>query len=348
MTCRFLPLLALVFVLALPAAAEDDPLFDIPEVWPPPARVCTGPVATVEFLGHLQHGDGSTKSFPGILLTLLDGQEAAAEVPLGEGTLRVECAGTEGPGFRCRIRFSSGEGEVMEVSGVASSRSRFLSSFFGGAEATYGIQGWFRLPVLLPSGPAELRLHGMFWKEHPLTESEVQGTPEPRGLQYTIQVLRLHPGTVPPPVVGLTAQSVREWKRAGGVEVLRSATAPFAGDQAMSFAFLREVHHVADYDVEVAQGAFICDPVKGVLLTGLRVAILPGEVAPLLRWRRTVLDRMEEFRTSLGALANPVTIQIPRPARSGDELELREDATVVPLANLVDGTTLALLVVREP
>jgi hypothetical protein len=188
----------------------------------------------------------------------------------------------------------------------------------------------------------------MFWQEPPLTESDLQGSPDPKALQYTVQVLRLRPGTVPPPVVGLTAQSVREWKLAGGVEVLRSATAPVAGDRTASFAFLREVHYVADFDVEVAQGGFICDPVKGVLLTGLRVEIDPGEVAPVLRWHRTVLDRMEEFRTSLGVLVKPVTIQIPKPARCGGELALHEEATVVPLAHLVDGTTLALLVVREP
>jgi len=167
------------------------------------------------------------------------------------------------------------------------------------------------------------------------------------------QVMRARPGEVVELEDPLAR--VEEWVRGGDVQILASPTVSCFSGQTGAVQVGRQISFVADFDVEVATTAFIADPVIDVVWDGV--------LAEFTAWSNTddqiqlsleiavsdVEEPMQTFQTSLGALAQPVTIQIPSYVKT----EIRRSLTVadggsalVRLADGPDTRRLLLLSVR--
>ena len=102
---------------------------------------------------------------------------------------------------------------------------------------------------------------------------------------------------------------------------------------------MNQVAYVQDYDVEIAQGASIADPIISVVEDGVILDVRPVVSADrrfiTLELRPTVAQLrrpIDTFNTTLGASGNTVTIQLP-------ELEISRVRTSVPMP---DGGTVLL------
>jgi general secretion pathway protein D len=109
--------------------------------------------------------------------------------------------------------------------------------------------------------------------------------------------------------------------------------------QRANITLINQISFIQDFDVEVAQTAFIADPIVGVIQDGLVLDVQPTVSHDrryiTLQIRPTVarLTRpIPTFTTSLGAFTTPVTIQIP-------ELNVQRAATTV---RVPDGGTILL------
>ena len=109
--------------------------------------------------------------------------------------------------------------------------------------------------------------------------------------------------------------------------------------QRANITLITQLTFIQDFDVEVAQTAFIADPIIGVIQDGLVLDVQPTvshdrkyitvQLKPTIA---NLVRPIPTFTTSLGAFTTPVTIQIP-------ELQVQRAATTV---RVPDGGTLLL------
>jgi general secretion pathway protein D len=109
--------------------------------------------------------------------------------------------------------------------------------------------------------------------------------------------------------------------------------------QRANITLVNQLSFVQDFDVEVAQTAFIADPIIGIIQDGLTLDVRPTishdrkyvtlELQPTIA---TLVRPIPTFQTSLGALTTPVTIQIP-------ELIIQKSQTTV---RVPDGGSLVI------
>jgi type II secretory pathway component GspD/PulD (secretin) len=121
--------------------------------------------------------------------------------------------------------------------------------------------------------------------------------------------------------------------------VLQAPSVTVFNTQRANITLINQLSFIQDFDVEVAQTAFIADPIVGVIQDGLVLDVLPTVshdrkyVTMQLKPTIATLTRpIPTFTTSLGAFTTPVTIQIP-------ELKVQRAATTV---RVPDGGTVLL------
>jgi general secretion pathway protein D len=88
--------------------------------------------------------------------------------------------------------------------------------------------------------------------------------------------------------------------------------------QRANITLVNQLSFIQDFDVEVAQTAFIADPIVGIIQDGLTLDVRPTishdrkyitlQLQPTVA---TLIRPIPTFQTSLGALTTPVTIQLP-------------------------------------
>jgi type II secretory pathway component GspD/PulD (secretin) len=121
--------------------------------------------------------------------------------------------------------------------------------------------------------------------------------------------------------------------------VLQAPSVTVFNTQRANITLINQLSFIQDFDVEVAQTAFIADPIVGVIQDGLVLDVLPTvshdrkyitmQLKPTIA---TLTRPIPTFTTSLGAFTTPVTIQIP-------ELKVQRAATTV---RVPDGGTVLL------
>jgi general secretion pathway protein D len=109
--------------------------------------------------------------------------------------------------------------------------------------------------------------------------------------------------------------------------------------QRANITLINQLSFIQDFDVEVAQTAFIADPIVGIIQDGLTLDVRPTishdrkyvtlQLQPTIA---TLIRPIPTFQTSLGALTTPVTIQIP-------ELIIQKSQTTV---RVPDGGSLVI------
>ena len=173
------------------------------------------------------------------------------------------------------------------------------------------------------------------------------------------QVMRTRPGHVVD--VDDPLARLEEWVRGGDVSILASPRIACLDGQTASMEIGRQISYVADFDIEVTQGDFICDPVIEVVWDGLSAKFTAwsaetddiedrGIHVGLNVAISDVEGPMGTFTTTLGAGTSPVTIQIPSFVKTEfSRLIVVEDgeSTLVRLADGPDSRRLLLLTVRR-
>jgi len=121
--------------------------------------------------------------------------------------------------------------------------------------------------------------------------------------------------------------------------VLQAPMVTVYNTQRANITLITQLSFIQDFDVEVAQTAFIADPIVGVIQDGLVLDVQPTVshdrkyVTIQLKPTIATLQRpIPTFTTSLGAFTTPVTIQIPT-------LKVQKAATTV---RVPDGGTILL------
>jgi type II secretory pathway component GspD/PulD (secretin) len=121
--------------------------------------------------------------------------------------------------------------------------------------------------------------------------------------------------------------------------VLQAPSVTVFNTQRANITLINQLTFIQDFDVEVAQTAFIADPIIGVIQDGLVLDVQPtvshDRKYITLQLKPTIANLVRPiptFTTSLGAFTTPVTIQIP-------ELQVQRAATTV---RVPDGGTLLL------
>jgi type II secretory pathway component GspD/PulD (secretin) len=121
--------------------------------------------------------------------------------------------------------------------------------------------------------------------------------------------------------------------------VLQAPIVTVYNTQRANITLITQLSFIQDFDVEVAQTAFIADPIVGVIQDGLVLDVQPTVshdrkyVTMQLKPTIATLQRpIPTFTTSLGAFTTPVTIQIPT-------LRVEKAATTV---RVPDGGTILL------
>ncbi len=173
------------------------------------------------------------------------------------------------------------------------------------------------------------------------------------------QVMRTRPGHVVD--VDDPLARLEGWVRGGDVTILASPRIACLDGQTASMEIGRQISYVADFDVEVGMGEFICDPVIEVVWDGLAAKFTAWsteasgmEDGGIHVGLNVVISDVEEpmgtFTTTLGAGTSPVTIQIPSFVKTEfSRLIVVEDgeSTLVRLADGPDTRRLLLLTVRR-
>ncbi len=126
--------------------------------------------------------------------------------------------------------------------------------------------------------------------------------------------------------VSLIVQAVQ--KTAQG-RLLQAPSLTVYNTQRANITLVNQLSFIQDFDVEVAQTAFIADPIVGIIQDGLALDVRPTishdrkyvtlQMQPTIA---TLIRPIPTFQTSLGALTTPVTIQIP-------ELVIQKSQTTV-------------------
>ncbi len=168
------------------------------------------------------------------------------------------------------------------------------------------------------------------------------------------QAMRARPGEV----VDLENPSARleEWVRSGDVRVLAAPRVSCLGGQTAAMQIGRQISFVQDFDVEIAQTAFVADPIIGIVWDGVLAEFTawPNDDEGIqLSLEVAVSDvemPMPTFTTSLGVFAEPVTIQIPSFVKTEISRSLVVEDGGSALVRLADGPDvrrLLLLTVRR-
>ena len=121
--------------------------------------------------------------------------------------------------------------------------------------------------------------------------------------------------------------------------VLQAPIVTVFNTQRANITLVNQLSFIQDFDVEVAQTAFIADPIVGVIQDGVVLDVQPTvshdrkyitlQLKPTIA---TLTRPIPTYTTSLGAFTTPVTIQIP-------ELKVQRAATTV---RVPDGGTVLL------
>ncbi len=121
--------------------------------------------------------------------------------------------------------------------------------------------------------------------------------------------------------------------------VLQAPSVTVFNTQRANITLINQLTFIQDFDVEVAQTAFIADPIIGIIQDGLVLDVQPtvshDRKYITLQLRPTIANLVRPiptFTTSLGAFTTAVTIQIP-------ELQVQRASTTV---RVPDGGTLLL------
>ncbi len=121
--------------------------------------------------------------------------------------------------------------------------------------------------------------------------------------------------------------------------VLQAPSVTVFNTQRANITLINQLTFVQDFDVEVAQTAFIADPIIGIIQDGVVLDVQPtvshDRKYITLQLRPTIANLVRPiptFTTSLGAFTTPVTIQIP-------ELQVQKAGTTV---RVPDGGTLLM------
>jgi general secretion pathway protein D len=111
--------------------------------------------------------------------------------------------------------------------------------------------------------------------------------------------------------------------------VLQAPSVTVYNTQRANITLINQLTFIQDFDVEVAQTAFIADPIIGIIQDGLVLDVQPTvshdrkyitlQLKPTIA---TLIRPIPTFTTSLGAFTTPVTIQIP-------EMKVERAATTV-------------------
>jgi type II secretory pathway component GspD/PulD (secretin) len=111
--------------------------------------------------------------------------------------------------------------------------------------------------------------------------------------------------------------------------VLQAPSVTVYNTQRANITLITQLTYIQDFDVEVAQTAFIADPIIGIIQDGLVLDVQPtvshDRKYITMTLRPTIANLVRPiptFTTSLGAFTTPVTIQIP-------ELKIQSAATTV-------------------
>jgi type II secretory pathway component GspD/PulD (secretin) len=121
--------------------------------------------------------------------------------------------------------------------------------------------------------------------------------------------------------------------------LLQAPSVTVYNTQRANITLINQLTYIQDFDVEVAQTAFIADPIIGIIQDGLVLDVQPtvshDRKYITLTLRPTIANLVRPiptFTTSLGAFTTPVTIQVP-------ELRVERAATTV---RVPDGGTLLM------
>ncbi len=111
---------------------------------------------------------------------------------------------------------------------------------------------------------------------------------------------------------------LRAVEKSRNARLLQAPSLTVYNTQRANITLVNQLSFIQDFDVEVAQTAFIADPIVGIIQDGLALDVRPTisndrkyitlELQPTIA---TLLRPIPTFQTSLGALTTPVTIQIP-------------------------------------
>ena len=121
--------------------------------------------------------------------------------------------------------------------------------------------------------------------------------------------------------------------------LLQAPSVTVYNTQRANITLINQLTYIQDFDVEVAQTAFIADPIIGIIQDGLVLDVQPtvshDRKYITLTLRPTIANLVRPiptYTTSLGAFTTPVTIQIP-------ELKIQKAQTTV---RVPDGGTLLM------
>lgn len=111
---------------------------------------------------------------------------------------------------------------------------------------------------------------------------------------------------------------LRAVEKSHSARVLQAPSLTVYNTQRANITLVNQVSFIQDFDVEVAQTAFIADPIVSIIQDGLTLDVRPTisydrkyitlELQPTIA---TLVRPIPTFQTSLGALTTPVTLQLP-------------------------------------
>ncbi len=111
---------------------------------------------------------------------------------------------------------------------------------------------------------------------------------------------------------------LRAVEKSSHARFLQAPSLTVYNTQRANITLVNQLSFIQDFDVEVAQTAFIADPIVGIIQDGLTLDVRPTishdrkyitlQLQPTVA---TLLRPIPTFQTSLGALSTPVTIQLP-------------------------------------
>jgi general secretion pathway protein D len=115
--------------------------------------------------------------------------------------------------------------------------------------------------------------------------------------------------------IGLILRAVNKSRHA---RLLQAPSLTVYNTQRANITLVNQLSFIQDFDVEVAQTAFIADPIVSIIQDGMTLDVRPTishdrkyvtlELQPTIA---TLLRPIPTFQTSLGALTTPVTLQLP-------------------------------------
>lgn len=183
-------------------------------------------------------------------------------------------------------------------------------------------------------------------KEPAETENAEPEVPDADEVSYVTEVLA--PGDK-------TTKFIRELYRTEGAEDLTQQRLSVRPLEVAQMAVINQTAYVKDFDVEIAQGQFIADPIVDVVQDGIKTetAVSPLESGRLGVSLETVVSELARpiptFTTQLGAGTAPVTIQLPSVSSTKIEaaVEIEGDQIVLMAPPPLNGKRFIFIVTVE-